>query len=101
MLQKNRLRNFTNKQQKELEIRKQAFEEKDSNIQNRIEKLSISKERMNEAIKRDHELRFMETQNRFKSNLTSYRDTMMERFNSKIKRAESKIHEIKEEISFE
>lgn len=95
------IESFHKSQLKELEQRKQAFEEKDKHIQGRIEKLSKSKERMNEAIKRDHEIRFMETQNRFKNNLTTYRDTVRERFNSKLSRTESKIQEIKEEMSFE
>lgn len=78
-----------------MEERKAAFEDKDKSIQRRIQKLSSSKERMVEAIKREHNLRLMETQNRFKANVTSYIDSMHEKFTSKTLKADSKISEIR------
>ena len=84
-----------------MEERKMVFDEKDNSIELRINKLSKSKERMTEDIKREHETRFQETQSRFKSNLTTYRDTVMERFTSKARKAELTLSEIKESLSME
>ena len=43
----------------------------------------------------------METQNRFKANVTSYIDTMHEKFTSKTLKADSKISEIRAALTDE
>lgn len=86
------------KEKKETERRRREYYKKDASIENRIEVLSKSKERMVEAMRIENENKLIQTQNRFRSNLNSHRQRMTELANKKAAKSSYKISQIREEI---
>lgn len=97
----NQIDAFKAKEQQDLEERRNNFDSKDKSIEDRIQVLRKSKERMVSLIKKDNDIRLLQTQTRFKSNLQSYRQRMAELADEKSSRSAVKLEKIREEVKYE
>ena len=69
-----------------------------NNIDDRITRISHSKERLVECIKKDHQVRMMETQSRFQNNLKSFRNKVNDKFQAKVNKTEKQISALKQRM---
>jgi len=64
------------------------------NIEERIERVNRSKERIGESIKKEREMRMTKTQNRFHNNLMSFKKKVNTNYETKVKKIEKKLNQL-------
>ncbi|CAI2359110.1 unnamed protein product [Moneuplotes crassus] len=106
---KQQIDQFRAEQKNKMEERRSVFDRKViyfltslqlSNIEDRIQNVHRSRERIVQSIKQDHDQRMTKTQEKFHNNLRSFQNNISVKYNKKVERAQeqlAKLENIKEE----